>query len=292
MMDKPVDHGCRHLVIREDAPPLGKLQVGCQKQALAFIAVGDDTEQELGAVAVNRDVAPFIKYQKVKAVQIAAEPLQCAVFPGFCQFEDKFGHSIEPHLIAFHTCTDADSDRHVGLADANRAVKDKVDLFLYEIDSFQLFTRQCRGKLYTSVRITFEGLIDWKTGPFDQPVAFVFFPAVYFLLQGGSQIFDLFRRAILFDQIRDRGSQEQGFAACQDAFFQFCTGSSCDHDAATPFLSSLEGRKVWSYIKRDGPGSGGVSIPYPVIRAARIAMSDLFTLLLSMAISRAFTAAW
>ena len=47
MMDKAVDHGCRHLVIRKDAPPSGELQVGRQKEALALVTVGDDTEQQL-----------------------------------------------------------------------------------------------------------------------------------------------------------------------------------------------------------------------------------------------------
>ena len=44
MVDETVYHGGCHLVIREDAPPLGEFKVRCQKKALALIAVRYDTE--------------------------------------------------------------------------------------------------------------------------------------------------------------------------------------------------------------------------------------------------------
>ena len=39
MVYKAVDHCCGHLVIRENASPLGKLDVRCQYQAFLLITV-------------------------------------------------------------------------------------------------------------------------------------------------------------------------------------------------------------------------------------------------------------
>ena len=65
MMDKPVDHGCRHLVIGKNAAPFGKFQIRSQYQAFAFIGVRYDTEQEVGTILVHRNVSPFIQNEQI-----------------------------------------------------------------------------------------------------------------------------------------------------------------------------------------------------------------------------------
>ena len=145
VMDKPVDHGCRHLVIREDAPPLGKLQISSKKETFALITVGDDPEQQLGTFTVDGDISPFIEDQQINTVQVAAEPFQCTVLSGFCKFEDQFSYSIKPHFIALHTGVDTCSDSHVCLADSDRTVKHEIILVFYEADILQFLTGKAGG---------------------------------------------------------------------------------------------------------------------------------------------------
>jgi hypothetical protein len=99
MMNKPINHCCSHLVICKDASPFGEFQIGRKQKALAFIAVRYHTEQELGAVSVDRDISPLIEYQKVEAVEFAAEPFQSAVFPGFCQFKHNQKQIVETKQV-------------------------------------------------------------------------------------------------------------------------------------------------------------------------------------------------
>lgn len=63
MVDEAVDHRGSHLVVREDAAPLRELLVRRQDQALALIAVRDDPKEQLGAVPLHGDIAPFIQDQ-------------------------------------------------------------------------------------------------------------------------------------------------------------------------------------------------------------------------------------
>lgn len=48
-----VNHRRGHLVIGEDGPPFGELQIGRNNQTAALVAVGNDTEEQLRAVLVN-----------------------------------------------------------------------------------------------------------------------------------------------------------------------------------------------------------------------------------------------
>lgn len=44
MMDKAVDHGCGHLVIRKDTAPFRELQICGKNQAFTFVTVGYNPE--------------------------------------------------------------------------------------------------------------------------------------------------------------------------------------------------------------------------------------------------------
>lgn len=86
MVDKAVNHSCRHLVIGKNTAPFGKFQICSQYQAFAFIAVRYDTEQKLGAILVYRNISSFIQNEQVKAAQIPQETLQRSIFASFRQF--------------------------------------------------------------------------------------------------------------------------------------------------------------------------------------------------------------
>lgn len=54
-------HHCRcHLLVGEDRPPAGKLQVRRQDQTALLVAVGYHTKEQLAALTVERNVGPFI----------------------------------------------------------------------------------------------------------------------------------------------------------------------------------------------------------------------------------------
>ena len=71
VMDEPVNHGGRHLVICKDIAPFREFKVCCQDKAFAFIAVRNDSEQHLGAIFINGDIAPFVEYQQIQGLQFA-----------------------------------------------------------------------------------------------------------------------------------------------------------------------------------------------------------------------------
>lgn len=53
MVDQPVHQRRCKTVVTKDSVLLGKLKVGCNNQALAFVAVGDHLKQQLGGILVQ-----------------------------------------------------------------------------------------------------------------------------------------------------------------------------------------------------------------------------------------------
>lgn len=72
MVRESIQQGCRHAFALEDLAPFTEGQVAGDQQAAAFVAIGEDLEQQLGSGAAEREVAEFVHDQQVDFV----EPLQ------------------------------------------------------------------------------------------------------------------------------------------------------------------------------------------------------------------------
>ncbi len=71
MVHHPVDcRGGGHGV-GEDALPLGEDQVGRDAQGPAFVAFGDEGEEDLGLLVALGQVAEIVQEQEVEVVQLA-----------------------------------------------------------------------------------------------------------------------------------------------------------------------------------------------------------------------------
>jgi hypothetical protein len=66
VVGQPIDHRRGHLVVGEDRTPFRKLLIRGDDEAPPFVAVGDDPEQEMRTVFINRYVAPFVDDQKLR----------------------------------------------------------------------------------------------------------------------------------------------------------------------------------------------------------------------------------
>jgi hypothetical protein len=77
VVDEPVDHGGGDHVVAEGlAPPAERLVAG-DDQAGAFVAGGDELEEQVGGLGLERDVADFVDDQE----RVAAQPGQLGLQP-------------------------------------------------------------------------------------------------------------------------------------------------------------------------------------------------------------------
>ena len=106
-MREAVNHGGRHLVVGEQAPPLRELEVRRQDEAAGIVAVGDDAEQSRRAVPVHRDIPPLVQHQQVSALEVLLEPLQGACAAGFAEAEHEIGDREEADGVPLLTGVDA-----------------------------------------------------------------------------------------------------------------------------------------------------------------------------------------
>ena len=105
-MREAVNHGGRHLVIREEAPPLRELEVRRQDETAGLVAVGDDAEQSRRAVPVHRDIPPLVQHQQVSPLEVLLEALQGARAAGFAEAEHEIGDREEADGVPLLTGAD------------------------------------------------------------------------------------------------------------------------------------------------------------------------------------------
>ena len=86
-----VDYRRGHLVAGEDGSPFRKLRVRRNNEAPPFVAFGDDPEQQLREVLVDRHVAQFVQDQKLGPHDRDWRLLQGPAGVGFKQPNDQLG---------------------------------------------------------------------------------------------------------------------------------------------------------------------------------------------------------
>jgi hypothetical protein len=72
MVDEPVDHGCCNDFVTEHLAPAAERLVGSDDQGGAFVARGDELEEQVRRFGLERDVADLVDDEQ----RIAAKPGQ------------------------------------------------------------------------------------------------------------------------------------------------------------------------------------------------------------------------
>jgi site-specific DNA recombinase len=72
VVDEPVDHGSGDDLVAEDFAPAAERLVGGDDQAGAFIAAGDELEEQVGCFGFEGDVADLVDHQQ----RVAAQPME------------------------------------------------------------------------------------------------------------------------------------------------------------------------------------------------------------------------
>src|SRR5512133_2006745 len=111
VVDEAVDHGFGDDLVAEDFAPAAEWLVGGNDQGGAFVAAGDQLEEQVGRFGFEGDVADLIDHQQ----RVAAEPGQSGLQPsagvGVGEPVDPLAGGGEQHPMSGLTGPDSQSDR-------------------------------------------------------------------------------------------------------------------------------------------------------------------------------------
>ena len=174
VVDDAVDDGGGHVAVAEHVAPSAELEVRGEDDASPFVAVGDDLEQEPGAVDVDGQVAEFVDDEQVGL----ADGLEFLVEPvlgfGLAQPHDQAGGGEEPDRYAPPAGEGADGDGEVGLAASHVPVEHEVLGSVDELEGRELFASPVGGKRGHAPVVAVEFLGLGEPGLSEQPVPFGF----------------------------------------------------------------------------------------------------------------------
>jgi hypothetical protein len=125
-VDEAVDHGGGHGVVAEDLAPAAELLVAGDDQRCAFVAGGDELEEQVGGLVLERDVADLVDDQQWVAAQPPQFVLQAAGGVVVGEAVDPLGCGGEQDPVSGLAGADRDSGGQVGLAGAGWAEEDDV----------------------------------------------------------------------------------------------------------------------------------------------------------------------
>lgn len=126
MVDDPVYHGGRHLVIAEHRAPPAELQVRRDQHRLALVGVGEDLEHQPRALGIERQESEFVDDEKPRPAYLRGLPVQPSLLPCAPQPRDERGRREEPRLDPPLACERAERRGHVGLPGPDIAHQDQV----------------------------------------------------------------------------------------------------------------------------------------------------------------------
>ena len=139
MVDEAVDHRGGHDVVAEHLAPAPEWLVAGHDEAGAFVSAGDQLEEQVRGLGLERDVADLINDQDRDARELGELVLQ---FPGGVsvgEAGDPLGGGGERDAVPGLAGADAQADRQVGLAGAARYRR--FDLEVVTFSQVGLFLR-------------------------------------------------------------------------------------------------------------------------------------------------------
>jgi site-specific DNA recombinase len=121
VMHEAVDHGGGDGVVAEDFPPAAEGFVGAHDDAGPFVAGRHQLEEQVGGLALERDVADLVDDDQREASEASQFVLEFAGVVGGAETVDPFGGAGERHAMAGQAGPDPQRDGQVALAGAGRA---------------------------------------------------------------------------------------------------------------------------------------------------------------------------
>ena len=121
---EPVDDGLGEAGVGEDPRPFAEGEVGGHDQRSAFVAFGEDLEDELGGAVGQAEVAQFIKDDELGAGVAGDDAGELAAAFGFLEFVGEAGEGGEADAPSGLAGADRECGCEVGLAGAAVADQD------------------------------------------------------------------------------------------------------------------------------------------------------------------------
>jgi hypothetical protein len=119
-VDEAVDHGGGDGVVAEDLAPAAERLVGRDDEAGPLVAAGDELEEQVGGLGLERDVADLVDDQQRVAGQPGELGLQGAGRVGSGEPVDPLRRGRELDAVPGLAGADRDAGGEVGLAGAGR----------------------------------------------------------------------------------------------------------------------------------------------------------------------------
>src|ERR1022692_5045666 len=116
VVGEPVDDGGAEPGVGEGGRPFAEGGVGGDRDRGAFLAFGEDLEQQLGAAAVELEVAELVQAEQVDAAVAGDGAREGLVVGGLDEFVDQRGGGRIAHPVAVLGGGGAQPDQQVGLA--------------------------------------------------------------------------------------------------------------------------------------------------------------------------------
>ena len=116
-----VDDGGDQAGVGEDCAPFAEGQVGGDGDGGAFLAFGDDLEEQFGSAGVDVDVAELVEAEQVEAAVAADDPGQDSFVGGFDEFVDQLGGGGVADASSLFAGGQAQSDEEMTFAGAGIA---------------------------------------------------------------------------------------------------------------------------------------------------------------------------
>ena len=126
VVDEAVDHGCGDDVVGEGLAPAAEGQVRGDHDRAVFVAGGDELEEQVRGVLVERDVADLVDDDQLVAADLLQLGLEASGLVGVGEAGDPVAGGVEQHRVAGVGGFDAEPDRQVGLPEPGRAEQDHV----------------------------------------------------------------------------------------------------------------------------------------------------------------------
>src|SRR6266436_567348 len=115
-MNETIEECRRQAFLAEDLRPLGKGQVGSNRDAGALIAVGEKLEEELGRLTREGQVAQLVDEHQIEAPVVRQQARQAQLFLRQLQLSGQGRSGAEEHAVASQAEGTPQSNHEVRLA--------------------------------------------------------------------------------------------------------------------------------------------------------------------------------
>ncbi len=186
VLSEVVAGGRRHRVVAEDLAPAAECLVRAHDHAGPLVAGRHQLEEQVGGLALERDVAHLVDDDERHPGEAAQLVLELAGVVSGAEAVDPLGGGGEGHAMASQAGPDAQGDRQVALAGPGRAQEHGVGLRLDEVEGVEVGDDVLADAALVLEVEVLEGLAGREASGADAGVA-VGLASAHLALQAGGQ---------------------------------------------------------------------------------------------------------